>query len=408
MQFPHSQGSILCNSQGLHFSNKFATQLQIPPPVKNGFHSTIPTIPTLTPNASHSSQPFMRGGSKALQSPRLTPWKLQDYHMSIIGLHHEINDFCNYMQPTPSEKRARTELISRVRHIALREWPDCSVEVFGSFSTQTYLPSSDIDLVIFGEWPSFPLKSLERELVRDRLAREEEIKVLDRNHVPLIRFTDITTKIRVDVSFNMTTGPESASLIRKFIKNYSALPKLLLILKQFLVQRDLHEVFSGGMSSYALAILIVNFLQLHPRRMATDDDANLGVLLIEFCELYGRLFNYKNTGIRVTDGGSYFLKKHHHSYHEEQSLLLFIEDPLDAKNIISRGAFSFPVIRHAFEHAFLLLCSTVLGNGIPNDYQSVLSMIIFVEPEFIEHRKWIEKNWPVTENSSQNSDYHKM
>ncbi|WP_411025141.1 nucleotidyltransferase domain-containing protein, partial [Salmonella sp. s54836] len=109
--------------------------------------------------------------------------------------------------PTPSEKRARTELISRVRHIALREWPDCNVEVFGSFSTQTYLPSSDIDLVIFGEWPSPPLKFLERELVNSRLAREDEIKVLDRNHVPLIRFTDITTKIRVDVSFNMTTGP---------------------------------------------------------------------------------------------------------------------------------------------------------------------------------------------------------
>ena len=36
--------------------------------------------------------------------------------------------------------------------------------------------------------------------------------------------------------------------------------------------------------------------------------ANLGVLLIEFFELYGRHFNYMNTAIRVKDGGSYVPK----------------------------------------------------------------------------------------------------
>ena len=36
--------------------------------------------------------------------------------------------------------------------------------------------------------------------------------------------------------------------------------------------------------------------------------ANLGVLLIEFFELYGKKFNYLKAGIRVRDGGSYVRK----------------------------------------------------------------------------------------------------
>lgn len=47
---------------------------------------------------------------------------------------------------------------------------------------------------------------------------------------------------------------------------------------------------------------------MHPRAHARLRNANLGVLLIEFFELYGRHFNFLNTGIRVKDGGSYIKK----------------------------------------------------------------------------------------------------
>lgn len=51
-------------------------------------------------------------------------------------------------------------------------------------------------------------------------------------------------------------------------------------------------------------------LQLHPRQAAGGYiDQNLGVLLIEFFELYGRKFNYTKTAIRVKDGGTYIAKE---------------------------------------------------------------------------------------------------
>lgn len=48
--------------------------------------------------------------------------------------------------------------------------------------------------------------------------------------------------------------------------------------------------------------------QLHPRPERLRQPHNLGVLLIEFFELYGRKFNYVKTAIRVKSGGCYVSK----------------------------------------------------------------------------------------------------
>jgi non-canonical poly(A) RNA polymerase PAPD5/7 len=57
---------------------------------------------------------------------------------------------------------------------------------------------------------------------------------------------------------------------------------------------------------------------------------NLGVLLIEFFELYGVKFNYMHIGLRICDGGAY--KRKEELMHDMDSAykqsLLCIEDPL--------------------------------------------------------------------------------
>lgn len=70
--------------------------------------------------------------------------------------------------------------------------------------------------------------------------------------------------------------------------------------------------------------------QLHPRIDARNPTENLGVLLIEFFELYGRHFNYLKTGIRIKNGGAYIpkeeiMKSMTNGYRPS---MLCIEDPL--------------------------------------------------------------------------------
>jgi non-canonical poly(A) RNA polymerase PAPD5/7 len=55
--------------------------------------------------------------------------------------------------------------------------------------------------------------------------------------------------------------------------------------------------------------MVVSFLQLHIRSDARSENPNLGVLLLEFFELYGRHFNYTNTAISIIRGGAYLPKE---------------------------------------------------------------------------------------------------
>ena len=97
----------------------------------------------------------------------------------------------------------------------------------------------------------------------------------------------------------MANGLRSAELVKIYKKQYPALQKLIYVLKQFLLQRDLNEVkheatldvdsfammftlkvFTGGLSSYCLILMVVSFFQMHHRHDACSLDANLGVLLM--------------------------------------------------------------------------------------------------------------------------------
>lgn len=48
---------------------------------------------------------------------------------------------------------------------------------------------------------------------------------------------------------------------------------------------------------------------MHPRQDVQNPDINLGVLLMEFFELYGRHFHYPMLCIRVKNGGQYITKE---------------------------------------------------------------------------------------------------
>lgn len=330
----------------------------------------------------------------------LTPWKNKDKHYrpDLVGLHDEIRDFYTYMSPRPEEKHMREGVVERIRHVVKQLWPDAQVEIFGSFRTGLYLPTSDIDLVVLGTWETPPLWKLKDALVENNIASEEYIKVLDKASVPIVKLTDRETDVKVDISFNMRNGVKSAKLIKTFMEEFPNLKFLVLVLKQFLLQRDLNEVFTGGISSYCLILLTVSFLQLHPTLNSKSNHSNnLGVLLIEFFELYGRNFNYLKTGIRIKDGGSYVPKEEIQKGMENgyRPSLLCIEDPLTPGNDIGRSSYGAMQVKQAFEYALLMLEHTMSPqySHLLQGNQSILGRIIRVTNEVVEYRKWIKDTY---------------
>ncbi|CAH8646447.1 unnamed protein product [Heterobilharzia americana] len=318
----------------------------------------------------------------------------QSIQFSAIGLHNEMKDFIDYISPNPEEQFVREVVVAKVKDVVYGLWPNCQVDVFGSFKTGLYLPTSDIDMVIFGQWDALPLHTLEQALSRSGIS--SEIKVLDKATVPIVKMTDKETELRVDISFNMTNSVRAAELIKTFIKNYPCLPYLVFVLKQFLLQRSLNEVWTGGLSSYALILMCVSFLQQSSRPEVSIDDINIGILLVEFFELYGRHFNYLNAAIRVTNGGCY-VRKEVVQQNMERGLrpsLLCIEDPLCPGNDVGRRSYCALQVKQAFEYAYVVLSSAVLPHYHflhCNTDVSVLGRIIRVSKKSIEFRQRIQE-----------------
>ncbi|CAK6958822.1 terminal nucleotidyltransferase 4B isoform X1 [Scomber scombrus] len=327
-----------------------------------------------------------------------TPWKARNYSEGIVGLHEEISDFYEYISPRPEEEKMRLEVVDRIKGVINDLWPSAEVQVFGSFSTGLYLPTSDIDLVVFGKWETLPLWTLEEALRKRNVADENSIKVLDKATVPIIKLTDSFTEVKVDISFNVKSGVKAALLIKDFKEKYPVLPYLVLVLKQFLLQRDLNEVFTGGIGSYSLFLMAVSFLQLHYRDDVCNPNMNIGVLLIEFFELYGRHFNYLKTGIRIKDGGCYVAKDEVQKNMMDgyRPSMLYIEDPLQPDNDVGRSSYGAMQVKQAFDYAYVVLSHAVspIAKYYPNnEMESILGRIIRVTQEVDEYREWIRKNW---------------
>lgn len=276
----------------------------------------------------------------------------------------EIKDFVAYISPSKEEIELRNQCFRRLKTAIEGYWRDSEVHVFGSYSTDLYLPGSDIDMVIISPNGQkydnrSSLYSLSSFLKREGLA--EKVEVIAKAKVPIIKFVESVSKIHIDVSFERTNGITAAKTIRTWLNETAGLREIVLIIKQFLNARRLNDVHTGGLGGYSIICLVYSFLTLHPRLSTGTIDAmeNLGVLLIEFFELYGRNFGYDKVGISVDyDNVGYFNKNYYPNLLGRSPLTLVIRDPDDESNNISRSSFNIVNIRKAFNGAFQLLTNS--------------------------------------------------
>lgn len=206
----------------------------------------------------------------------------------LLLLHHEITNFCHFLLPTSEEQTARTAAVARVSEVIKSIWPSCQVKVFGSFETGLYLPSSDVDVVILNsdvQVPQNGLQALAKALSQRSIGHK--MQVIGKARVPIIKFIEKESNVAFDISFDVQNGPEAAKFIKDAIAKISPLKPLCLILKIFLQQRELNEVYSGGIGSYALLVMLMTHLQMHWSRQSSKAnstclESNLGILLIDF------------------------------------------------------------------------------------------------------------------------------
>ena len=301
------------------------------------------------------------------------PWlsSLSRIQSPMLRLHQEIVELSRYLAPTHAEASARSTAVARIQSIVQAIWPQATLEVFGSFATGLYLPTSDIDAVILNsqcEDVAAGLKALANALSRKNLAKN--MTLITKARVPIVKFEEAESGYSFDISFDVANGPEAAANVRRLMDTLPPMRALVTVIKVFLQQRELNEVYSGGLGSYAVLVMVAAFLQLHKNK----SESNLGILLVDFFRLYGRNLSHMNVGVSCRRGGLYFNKRSKGFFAEERPYLYAIEDPNDPTNDLGKNSYNATRARTAFEYAYYRLTAS----STPGE--SLLQRIVRLDP----------------------------
>ena len=286
--------------------------------------------------------------------------------LTALSLHKEILDFYDFVRPHEYEEAVRRDLVARVeRAIRSANLPSANtitVECFGSFAAGLYLPTADMDLVavtptymrydqrLFCQSKNHIFK-LGNHLERIGIAAPGTMSCVIGAKVPIVKFTDKITGIKVDVSFENDSGIVANRTFHDWKVKYPAMPVIVVLIKQLLAMRSLNEVFTGGLGGFSIICLVVSMMQLMPELQTGNMDGtqHYSDLLLRFLDLYGNRFDIRKTGI-IMDPPGYYDKEHEPKKNQNPNKLTII-DPNKSGNDISGGSRNIDDVLNCFRKA---------------------------------------------------------
>jgi non-canonical poly(A) RNA polymerase PAPD5/7 len=128
-----------------------------------------------------------------------------------------------------------------------------------------------------------------------------EIEFILFARVPLVKFVESRTRLKIDISFENPGGLQAVKTFNAWKEQYPAMPILVTLIKHLLCMRGLNEPVNGGIGGFSVICLVVSMLQLMPEVQSRSMDPmhHLGDLLMNFLDLYGNHFKYKVVAISV-------------------------------------------------------------------------------------------------------------
>ncbi|OAA70702.1 PAP/25A-associated-like protein [Cordyceps fumosorosea ARSEF 2679] len=329
------------------------------------------------------------------------PWATVDHSATTdmaFRLHKEVMDFYEYVRPRDFEQRIRDNLVDNLKQAMRRDgrnFASAHVFPFGSFMSGLYLPTADMDIVVCsasfmrGGPPTYLgakswLYKFQKFLVSQRVADSDAVQVIAHARIPLVKFVDKITGLRVDISFENLGGVDAIETFVKWKQLYPCMPILVTVIKHYLLMRGLNEPVNGGIGGFSVICLVVSMLQLLPQVQSRSlvPEHHLGEMLLEFFDLYGHQFDYEVNAISLTAPAGYVKKSNVRSFTYKSTDRLSIIDPNNSENDISGGSSNAATIFERFGDTFVALrkrmdevandqsCGGILDVIMKGDYSS--------------------------------------
>ncbi|KAF8820349.1 polynucleotide adenylyltransferase [Cardiosporidium cionae] len=310
----------------------------------------------------------------------------------LVRLHFECLYLLDWLKPTALEESLRRKVACKIDVIAKVLWNCSEMHIFGSWVTGLSLPDGDLDICLLnipGD-VKMNLKLFAYLLCKLRIA--QSIELVTSARVPIVKFIDRETGILADVSINQPSSVSSSDFLISQLQKFKHLSPLILLVKLFLRLRGLNDTYSGGIGSYLLSCMVLNFLQLHPSSVHPElyKHTLLSHLLIDFFFCWGVERNLRQDAASVRGMGYIFPKHTRKEFSNSESGNGFsMESPLDPDVDIGKSAFNYVVIREAFKKAFMELMGGMdltYANGATKEKHSILKALYDPKHPFFFNR----------------------
>ncbi|OQS01142.1 hypothetical protein ACHHYP_01754 [Achlya hypogyna] len=241
------------------------------------------------------------------------------------------------------------------------KWPTATAMSFGSFASDLWLPTSDVDVVITGINSELnddyqpQVDQLEAILALLEAADWVDRAVIVGTKVPVIKLYVAGSHRQMDIAVetpHTRQGLRATEVVRAGVASMPQMRPLVLVLKSFLREKGLNNAFLGGLSSYALVLLALHYLLTSPV------DQSLGDAVLGFLEYYGTVFDHTRTCITwwLDDEGRLRSREYLVAPTAEGAPRLVLDDPADLSQCglfnVGAGAYALARVVAAMENAF--------------------------------------------------------
>ena len=251
---------------------------------------------------------------RAKNADTSTPWHpdghpIEEWNNADAWLHEEIMDFYDFVKPRVFEGEVRNDLIRRIQHAVDQGMQHVNIEAFGSYASELYLPTADMDLVAMSDAylrynnPTIGRNYRQMRRFADCLQNGNLIKygsltIIAKAKVPILKFTESVTGLRVDISFENDSGTRALATFARWKEVYPAMPYIVALIKQYLAMRDLSEVVNGGLGGFTIICLVV--FTIHNLELSKGVGyarKNLDQALLAFFKHWGTVHNIRTEGL---------------------------------------------------------------------------------------------------------------
>ena len=273
----------------------------------------------------------------------------------MLKLHYEILDFYKFIQLTDTEIKLRNKTFNEIKDVIELNFPNYKCSLYGSFITGLSLPNSDIDILITRKDEEKEKINLQKNLLEIYTILKQKNIFTDLEminaKVPIITGLYISTKIHVDISLFKKNGVDAAEIINKIIAIYPEIRPLMLLIKYVIRQRNLNQIYTGGISSFIIFTLLYYYIADSRKIIEYEINNNrekerlltLGHLLVGFFNFYAFEFRYEKFGISISNGCHLYKRE------DEAKYILSVKNFEDESQDMGVNCFNYSKILDVFK-----------------------------------------------------------